>query len=270
MNKFLVIFNIVMMSSFCYARPDIIISYERTDNGYTILAKNKEYCAVSIKLMLTLNNLRSSEGNNKVFVIPAQSKAFVITTLNRTNRSSYSFKYEYNSTYGDHYQSEHDETYVYHLPYSSSSSYLLFQGYNGATTHKGKNALDFTMPVGTKIHAARAGTVVKVIKHNTKNCKHKDCVKYNNLIMILHEDGTLAEYVHLKQNGSLVKVGDTVARGQHIAYSGNTGFSSGPHLHFEVFKAGNGTKKTLQTKFKIEEGKPTQYLKPKKEYLKAY
>ena len=55
-----------------------------------------------------------------------------------------------------------------------------------------------------------------------------------NVVRILHDDGTYAIYAHLNWNSIRVRPGDRVSRGQYIADSGNTGFSSGPHLHFAV------------------------------------
>ena len=55
-----------------------------------------------------------------------------------------------------------------------------------------------------------------------------------NLVRILHDDGTWAEYAHLNRSTIRVRPGDVVERGEYIADSGNTGFSSGPHLHFVV------------------------------------
>jgi murein DD-endopeptidase MepM/ murein hydrolase activator NlpD len=57
-----------------------------------------------------------------------------------------------------------------------------------------------------------------------------------NFIRILHDDGTMALYAHLKVESIQYPVGARVARGQFIAESGNTGYSSGPHLHFTVQK----------------------------------
>ena len=55
---------------------------------------------------------------------------------------------------------------------------------------------------------------------------------YGNLILVDHGDGTVTAYAH--QSGFAVSQGASVSRGQTIGYVGNTGNSTGPHLHFEV------------------------------------
>ena len=56
----------------------------------------------------------------------------------------------------------------------------------------------------------------------------------SNQIRVLHEDGTMAVYAHLQANSVRVRPGVKVNRGQWVANSGNTGYSSGPHLHFVI------------------------------------
>ncbi len=99
------------------------------------------------------------------------------------------------------------------------------QVYNG----KGHNGVDFGTPVGTPVKAALSGTVTG--SGNTD----LTCVgaSYGKWILIKHENGLSTLYAHL----SLIKVtaGQTVTTGDIIGYSGNTGYSTGPHLHFTVF-----------------------------------
>jgi murein DD-endopeptidase MepM/ murein hydrolase activator NlpD len=85
--------------------------------------------------------------------------------------------------------------------------------------HKG---LDISAPTGTPIYASASGKVVKVEKDHG----------YGKNIMVDHGSGIVTRYAHLSNYA--VKKGDQVKRGQLIAYVGNTGRSTGPHLHYEV------------------------------------
>jgi hypothetical protein len=86
--------------------------------------------------------------------------------------------------------------------------------------------LDFPASVGTPIYAAAGGVVVSQEVHP----------QYGNLIEVDHGNDVLTRYAHLSR--SLVKKGDLIKRGQKIAEVGNTGRSTGPHLHFEVLVRG--------------------------------
>ncbi len=82
--------------------------------------------------------------------------------------------------------------------------------------------LDFGVPVGTEVRAAQAGTVQSVTFDRGGYGKH---------VVLVHPDGTTTLYGHLSQ---VLVTGGSVAAGQVFALSGNTGHSTGPHLHFEV------------------------------------
>jgi len=243
---------------------------EKIEKGFKFLADNEEYCPVSVKVDFELNNMSSSRGNHKIFVIPARARNYLITKLKSKFSGSYSFSSTTRFNYGNSLKDRYDQNYVYNLPYKNKSTFLLYQGYHGTRTHQNKNALDFSMPIGTPIHAAREGVVVKVIEKNTITCYQKECAKYNNSILIYHSDSTFSNYLHIDTNGAIVEVGDTVAKGQRIAKSGNIGWSSGPHLHFEVFQQKIGKRITLKTKFKINEVSEAIYLKEKQKYTRNY
>ena len=117
---------------------------------------------------------------------------------------------------------------------------------------------DFLLPEGTEITASREGIVTKVKINGNKNYSEKDSKKGENAykkdmneIEIRHSDGTYASYCHLKHKDAFVKVGNKVEQGQIIGLSGNTGWSSAPHLDFTVFKKNvNGLKvKSIKVKF---------------------
>jgi murein DD-endopeptidase MepM/ murein hydrolase activator NlpD len=122
----------------------------------------------------------------------------------------------------------------YVLPYPVGSTYFVSQSTCTNGGHKGpyKHSYDFVMPIGTKVTAARAGTVADV---RTNFRDGQDALQESNWVKVRHDDGTIASYSHLTENGALVKIGDRVVAGQPIGLSGNTGWTGGlPHLHFHV------------------------------------
>lgn len=133
---------------------------------------------------------------------------------------------------------KHNDAYVYRLPFTKGSSVRVSQGYHGETSHKGLSAyaIDFPLPIGTPIYAARDGIVVGVEVSNTLGGPSPEYRPYANYVVLEHDDGTMGNYYHLKQGGTAVKIGDTITKGQLIAYSGNTGYTTAPHLHFSVSK----------------------------------
>lgn len=134
---------------------------------------------------------------------------------------------------------KHDDAHVYLLPFAPGSVRQLSQSFNGKLSHYDGNqfGLDFAMPIGTTIHAARAGKVVGIRQDSNRGCPKLSCRNDANYVFILHSDNTLGEYFHLKYKGVLVKLGQQVEAGQAIALSGNTGWSGKPHLHFSVHSA---------------------------------
>ena len=152
----------------------------------------------------------------------------------------------------------------YAFPFEPGSPRRLMQGVGGGIgldlygnvvsatfTHRGRlsQAFDFQMPVGTPVLAARPGKVVRVADGFTQGGPVQSLAAKANAVMVLHDDGTFAEYVHLSP-GAAVKVGDTVKVGDRIGKSGNTGFTTGPHLHFSVLRmADDGEVETVPIRF---------------------
>ncbi|PON18227.1 hypothetical protein C2W62_08955 [Candidatus Entotheonella serta] len=120
----------------------------------------------------------------------------------------------------------------YFLPLSPGI-YEMSQGFRGSFSHRGTftYSYDFIMSIGTLLVASRAGTIYAVedrFPNGTGQFIH------TNFVVVDHHDGTFTRYLHLTRRGALVEVGDWVEVGEPIGLSGNSGFSGGPHLHFDV------------------------------------
>ena len=147
-----------------------------------------------------------------------------------------------------------DTSYIYALPFEEEKSFRVIQGYFSRFTHKERAALDFNMKKGTKITAAREGVVTRVKEDGKKGGFNRKYRSEGNNIIITHPDGSRAGYWHLQHNGALVKVGDTVKKGQVIGLSGKTGFAFVPHLHFLVWTNKNGSWQQVATRFETSTG----------------
>jgi murein DD-endopeptidase MepM/ murein hydrolase activator NlpD len=156
-----------------------------------------------------------------------------------------------------HVGADHDDSYLYRLPYGDGISFPIIQGYCAKLSHRGAESftLDFGMPVGTPVHAARDGVVVLVEDSHDAGCAREDCGRFANFVVVLHSDGTTGEYFHLQRASVRVRPGDRVARGERLARSGNTGFSTAPHLHFGVYRTGlDGTAESIAVRFQTRRG----------------
>ena len=92
-------------------------------------------------------------------------------------------------------------------------------------------AIDFGLPMGTRVNAARDGRVIRVVQSYSDNDHVWD---HENRVWVRHADGTVARYFHLMENGARVAEGEDVIQGRLLGLSGNSGNSTGPHLHFDV------------------------------------
>lgn len=125
---------------------------------------------------------------------------------------------------------------VYSLPVEESR-FELGQGFHGGFSHDdagNRYAVDLIVPEGTPVLCARDGVVMHATSGFDEGGTQADLAKRANQIRVLHDDGSMALYAHLQTGGVLVQAGQRVTLGQVIGYSGNTGYSTGPHLHFSV------------------------------------
>jgi murein DD-endopeptidase MepM/ murein hydrolase activator NlpD len=149
---------------------------------------------------------------------------------------------------------ENIDDYVYDLPFKKGTKHKVIQGYGGLFSHRNIAALDFAMPVGTTIYAAREGTVYSYRDNSDEGGISGKYKNKSNYIMIKHDDGSVGCYWHLQKEGVLVKSG-RVSKGQQIGISGATGQVVKPHLHFSVKRVLNYDMNSfVRTKFKTTEG----------------
>jgi len=103
---------------------------------------------------------------------------------------------------------------------------------SGAYDGRGHNGVDFRASSGTRVKAALSGRVVGA--GNTDIIA--GCYSYGNWILLEHNNGLATLYAHLSARS--VSVGQTVKTSEVIGFSGNSGYSTGPHLHFSVYVNG--------------------------------
>lgn len=169
-----------------------------------------------------------------------------ILRLTRTRSDGgYSSKSTYTIAQGNVWDVKPDLDHLYWVPFEPGREVSVFQGFKGSFSHRGAYAIDLDVEVGTPITAAREGVVIDIKEGSNRRCPEERCAPYGNYILIQHPDGTIGNYVHLQKDGVLVEIGDSVQAGQLIGLSGNTGWSTGPHLHFDVSQPDISGRKTI-------------------------
>lgn len=182
---------------------------------------------------------------NNVTAIPALPNRFVVepgksASLFKVNATrqpgSRKFSLSYRYVIGAPLQ-DYVGSVAYLPPLAPGSRYQITQAFGGQYSHQdaqNRYAVDIIMPVGTPVHAARAGIVLEVEDDFFVSGQQQAYADKANSIRILHDDGSMAIYAHLALEQARVQPGSRVLAGDLIGFSGNTGFTSGPHLHFAV------------------------------------
>lgn len=222
-------------------KSGIKVRYEMDGTDVQLVASNEFFAPVELLLdFVTIEGLEFPHPDDHLrWVIPARSEMMLVSLGMLDNAVQPFIEYRYEFLVGDP-TAQHTPSEPYRVPFAIAGDHPVSQAFPDAVTHTtpdSRYAIDIAMPVGTDIFAARSGTVFDVAAKNFKG--GTDALRdmsLANVVRILHEDGTYAVYAHLNLNSIRVRIGDHVERGEFIAESGNTGYSSGPHLHFVVVR----------------------------------
>lgn len=272
--------NLILFVQFTliFAQKPAKIYLEQKKDVVSYYVDNEDIYPISLSFpqQPEVVNMKIPEKFKLIQVIPPQSKKHRIAYFVIDNKKK-GWKIDkipnYYTLIGDATLKTYDSDYIYDLPFQKGKSFKVYQGYNGTFSHQNENSLDFVMPEGTAITAARDGKVIEAVQTNNKGCPTIDCANLANYVSILHSDGSIAQYYHLKQNGVKVNIGDIIKKGDVIALSGNTGWTNGPHLHFVCYLpdfTSPKQKNTIKTLFKTGNGSKTEYIEEKKIYTKEY
>lgn len=257
MTKFLLLFFVMMNAEFFSQKKIKLYDYDEKDSVVYSLRDNLIYKCIPDKY-----SIDNSCENTQTLLDSVSTKHKVLKQLFKNNASAGYLLIPRKIQ-------PLDLNYQYSLPFRKGKYYRVSQGYNGRISHQNSHALDFDMMEGTEVLAAREGLVIGVQQGNNIGCADQLCAKFANYLYIFHPDGSVAEYYHFKQFGINVKLGDTVKKGDLLGFSGSTGWSNGPHLHFICY-SDFFRKKSIKTLFRINDGNKIEYLKEGKNYAKNY
>lgn len=238
---------------------DVEVFRVDTEESIELHARNKNVFPVTIELNAEYENMWPSKPLPHVDVLAAgeTKKLIELSQVDKTKAWEFNTRYSY---FMGNVNARHNDRYEYRLPYRLGTEHKVGQGYNGSFSHSGSIAysVDFQMDEGTPVYASRSGIVVDLEKDFTEGGIDERYLDKANFITILHNDGTFADYSHLKVNGVNVSIGQRVRTGQLIGYSGSTGYATGPHLHFNVKRViEDGSFITIPTRFKTQQGSVT-------------
>lgn len=215
------------------ASPRIVVQPRSSAAGVALVAVNECRCTVEFGVQATGAD---GKARGTRAVVAARSEQVLLEVPAPPGAGEIRFEYGY--VIGDP-AATHRPTSPYRAPFAAARSFQVTQAPPDAITHRdagSRHAIDIAMPVGSAVHAAREGLVINVAHKFFRGGVTQEVRDEANFVQVLHEDGTTAVYAHLQLNTVRVRPGQRVSRGEYIANSGNTGYSSGPHLHFVVLR----------------------------------
>ena len=223
---------------------------------YLLLAHNGSVAPIALDIQLQLSGGASSDRGRLLKAVAPPRSTTTLTRIQLADRPGrQGIGWRARQAVGDP-RAVHDPDARYLLPFPAGASYVVGQAPGGKlTTHdtvQARDAVDITLPRGTPVLAARDGWVIDNVRYFGEGAPAADQLMRANYVRILHDDGTWAVYAHLDSFSNTLAPGKRVKAGQEIGRSGNSGYSSGPHLHFVVQKNGGAQPVSLPFRFWTE------------------
>lgn len=220
-----------------FIHKPVINETEQTPSTYIVargdtISSIAQQFNVTIATVLDANNIKPEDiakiSVGTQLIIPAQSTSDSLEWLNQINANKAKALEESRNLASRTSQSTNRTSSASH-PITSghgSDGFIVPIRSKGISRGigDGHEGIDYRADVGTPVWASSNGRVIKVTSGWAGG--------FGNSVLIDHGNGVTTRYAHLSK--AIVRVGQTVSQGQIIAYSGNTGNSTGPHLHFQM------------------------------------
>jgi hypothetical protein len=228
------------------------VSVERTDSDAStqLIGVNDCLCVVTLRVSIEQSDFAQiSRGHAYQMTLEPGARQALVTAPHVSGQGR--LRYSWTVAIGSP-KAVHTPLRPYRAPFAVGETFTVTQAYPTRMTHVTPDsayAVDFALPDGTPVYAAREGTVINVRHDSFRGAPLPAMLDQANLIEILHEDGTIGVYGHLHWDSIRVHIGQRVARGEYIANSGNTGFTTGPHLHFAVWRNAGAADVSIPVQF---------------------
>ena len=190
------------------------------DAGHQVVAENSGPAPITVYVSLTEGNFASDRTWPMTIVVPP-NMTLPLGRVYPDDRTAggYNFLFRYRYHFG-RFDAIQDADAVYRLPFEDGRRFEVSQAYGGIlTSHNNRAetfAVDFAMPIGAAVIAARAGVVIDVTLRYHEGGEDLRFLGKANTVVIVHDDGTVAEYAHLSPGPATVAVGQRVAAGEML------------------------------------------------------